>query len=184
MLERLLEKIALALEECGIPYMVIGGQAVLVYGEPRLTRDIDVTMGVGPDRLGEVLDLVKEQGWQVLVQEPEEFVRRTMVLPCLDRETRLRIDLMFSYSEYERQALRRVQCVPIGNAQVRFASIEDLVIHKIIAGRPRDLEDVRGVLLKNPTCQVEYIRQWLQEFDRSLGATYLAEFEDMNKPSG
>ena len=90
---------------------------------------------------------------------------------------------MFSHSEYERQALERVRRVPIGNAQVRFASLEDLVIHKIIAGRPRDLEDVRGILLKNPTCQVEYIRQWLQEFDRGLGATYLSKFDDLNKTS-
>jgi len=183
MLVRLLEKIALALEERGISYMIIGGQAVLVYGEPRLTQDIDVTLGAGPDRLGEILDLVKAQGWQVLVQEPEDFVRRTMVLPCSDSETRLRIDLMFSHSEYERQALERVRRVPIGNAQVRFASLEDLVIHKMIAGRPRDLEDVRGILLKNPTCQVEYIRQWLQEFDRSLDATYLSKFDDLNKTS-
>jgi predicted nucleotidyltransferase len=183
MLIRLLEKIALALEERGISYMVIGGQAVLVYGEPRLTQDIDVTLGAGLDRLGEILDLVKAQGWQVLVQQPEDFVRRTMVLPCADLETRLRIDLMFSHSEYERQALERVRRVPIGNTQVRFASLEDIVIHKIIAGRPRDLEDIRGILLKNPTCQVEYIRQWLQEFDRSLDATYLSKFEDLNRTS-
>jgi hypothetical protein len=43
MFQQLLETIALGLEKRGIPYMVIGGQAVLLYGEPRLTRDIDVT---------------------------------------------------------------------------------------------------------------------------------------------
>ena len=43
MFQQLLETIALSLEKRGIPYMVIGGQAVLLYGEPRLTRDIDVT---------------------------------------------------------------------------------------------------------------------------------------------
>jgi predicted nucleotidyltransferase len=183
MLEGLLERLATALEERGISYMIIGGQAVLVYGVPRLTQDVDVTLGVGPERLSEILDLVKAQGWRVLVQEPEEFVRRTMVLPCSDSQTLMRIDLMFSNSEFERQALQRVRCVPIGNAQVRFASLEDLVIHKIIAGRPRDLEDVRGILLKNPTFQVEYIRKWLQEFDHSLGAAYLAEFDDLNTHS-
>ena len=88
---------------------------------------------------------------------------------------------MFSHSEYERQAIERVRRVPIGNSQVRFASLEDLVIHKIIAGRPRDWEDVRGILLKNRTCQVEYIRHWLQEFDRSLGATYRAKFDDLSR---
>ena len=51
MLESLLEKTAAALENAAIPYMIIGGQAVLVYGEPRLTKDIDITLGVGLDRL-------------------------------------------------------------------------------------------------------------------------------------
>ncbi|GAH87084.1 unnamed protein product, partial [marine sediment metagenome] len=30
--------------------MIIGGQAVLLYGEPRLTRDIDVTLGDDIDK--------------------------------------------------------------------------------------------------------------------------------------
>jgi len=55
MFESLLERIATALDAAAIPYMVIGGQAVLVHGEPRLTRDIDITLGVDIDRLGQVL---------------------------------------------------------------------------------------------------------------------------------
>ncbi|MCH8038872.1 MAG: hypothetical protein IH977_00820 [Nitrospinae bacterium] len=47
---------------------------------------------------------------------------------------------------------------------VHFASVEDVIIHKIIAGRPRDLEDVRSVLLKNEAVHLDYIRKWLQEF--------------------
>ncbi len=42
-----------------IPYMVIGGQAVLLYGEPRLTKDIDVPIGAHLDRLPDVLALVQ-----------------------------------------------------------------------------------------------------------------------------
>ncbi len=45
------------LDEHGVPYMVIGGQAVLLYGEPRLTRDIDITLGIGPQRAEEILNL-------------------------------------------------------------------------------------------------------------------------------
>jgi hypothetical protein len=66
MFQQLLEKIALGLEERSIPYMIIGGQAVLLYGEPRLTKDIDITLGAGPERLTEVLDLIAEQEWRVL----------------------------------------------------------------------------------------------------------------------
>ena len=38
----------------------------------------------------------------------------------------------------------------------------------IIAGRPRDLEDVRSVLLKNPGADWSYIRHWLQEFQNNF----------------
>jgi len=51
MVESLLRKISVGLEKRGIPYMVIGGQAVLIHGEPRLTRDIDITLGAGPDQV-------------------------------------------------------------------------------------------------------------------------------------
>ncbi len=38
----------------------------------------------------------------------------------------------------------------------------DFVV-KIFAGRPRDIEDARTVLLKNPDIDVQYIRKWLKE---------------------
>ena len=40
MFERLLERIAVEFESRSIPYLIIGGQAVLVHGEPRLTQKI------------------------------------------------------------------------------------------------------------------------------------------------
>ena len=59
--------------------MVIGGQAVLIYGEPRLTRDIDITLGVGPERLADVLALARVSGWRVLVEKPDEFVHKSQI---------------------------------------------------------------------------------------------------------
>ncbi len=79
MFQQLLENIAQGLDARGLPYMVIGGQAVLLYGEPRLTRDIDITLGVGPERWRELLEMSQALGWRVLVETPEEFVRQTMV---------------------------------------------------------------------------------------------------------
>ncbi len=42
MFSKVLELIALALDQHGIPYMLIGGQAVLLYGEPRLTPEVSI----------------------------------------------------------------------------------------------------------------------------------------------
>ena len=51
--------------------------------------------------------------------------------------------------------------------EVAFASPEDLIIHKIFAGRPRDMEDVRFIIIKNPGIDRKYIRNWLKEFEVS-----------------
>jgi hypothetical protein len=46
MFQKLIVATAEELEKHKIPYMIIGGHAVILYGEPRLTRDIDITLGV------------------------------------------------------------------------------------------------------------------------------------------
>ena len=60
MFEEIISRIASALKNRHIPYMIIGGQAVLLYGEPRFTRDIDITLGVNVDLLEEVLSIANE----------------------------------------------------------------------------------------------------------------------------
>jgi hypothetical protein len=58
MFQRLLEVIGRALDKSEVPYMVIGGQAVLLYGEPRLTRDIDITLGIGIEEIKKIKSIV------------------------------------------------------------------------------------------------------------------------------
>lgn len=181
MFERLLKKIAIQLKKASIPYMVIGGQAVLLYGEPRLTRDIDITLGIGVEELSKVKKILRTMGLKILVKNDEEFVAKTMVLPAMDRESGIRIDFTFSYSLYERQAIERAKDIKLGRTSIRFASLEDLVIHKVISGRPRDLEDVRSVLLKNPKYNSHYIEKWLAEFDQSLGEHFLKIFRTIRR---
>jgi Domain of unknown function (DUF1814). len=173
---RLIEKVADALEKTHIPYMIIGGQAVLLYGEPRLTKDIDITLGVGLSQVRAIRDLAQSIGLRVLV-DPDVFTRQTFVLPCEDPETGIRVDFVFSFSPYERQAMERVNRVQIGQVQVRFASLEDVIIHKIVAGRARDIEDVRSILIKHDQFDEEYIRRWLQEFSLALQEPLIERFE-------
>ena len=42
----LLERLASTISAAGVRYMVIGGQAVIQYGESRLTEDVDITIGI------------------------------------------------------------------------------------------------------------------------------------------
>ena len=178
MFEALLQKIARGLDSRKIPYMLIGGQAVLVYGEPRLTRDVDVTLGVGPEKLDTILDWVRESGWRVLVESAAAFVAQTYVLPCVDEASGIRIDFIFSISNFERQAIERAKSMEVQGTPVRFASAEDVIIHKIVAGRPRDIEDVRSILLKQPGVDAAYVRQWLSNIEPERAGEFLARFEE------
>ncbi len=177
MVSRLIERIASCVEDEGIPYMIMGGQAVLLYGEPRLTRDIDITLGVGLEGLPRVLMVVEKAGMEVLADDPEDFASKTMVVPARDPETGLRVDFILSHSEYEKMALSRTRAVRVGRKAVRFISPEDLVIHKIIAGRPRDLEDARIVIIRNPDIDRKYILRWLEEFEKAMGEGFMEVFK-------
>lgn len=179
MFEEILSRIARELDSGGLPYMVIGGQAVLRYGEPRLTRDIDITLGVGIEGIPRVEKAITNLNLRMLVKDPDAFVRKTLVLPAQDESSSIRIDFVFSFSEYEKQAIARAAGVEMRGVTVRFATLEDVVVHKVVAARPRDLDDVKSIVLKNPGYDGQYIEQWLQEFDRSLGESHSAVFRNL-----
>lgn len=174
---KLIKKIALKLSKQKVPYMVIGGQAVLLYGEPRLTRDIDITLGIGINELNIIRSIVRTLDLKILVGDVEAFVKKTMVFPVIDEKSGIRVDFIFSFSPYERQAIERSRVIKFGKTEVRFAELEDVVIHKIIAGRARDIEDVKSILLKNPVYNKHYIEKWLAEFDSSLNENFREKFK-------
>ena len=141
-LERSLREIVTFLEARSVPYMIIGGIANLVWGIPRTTLDIDLTVWVEPEREKALIrDLL---GFKALPEDPEQFVHETRVLPLLVSD--FRVDVIFGGLPYEEQAIRRAKPVEMAGRLVRVCSPEDLIIHKIISERPKDIEDIRGVI--------------------------------------
>jgi len=182
MFEEILSRIAASLTKHDLPYMIIGGQAVLLYGEPRLTRDIDITLGVDIDQLDRLLAVIQELSLKPLPGDTEAFVRETMVLPAQDEKTGIRVDFIFSFTPYETRAIERARNIKILDQDVCFASPEDIVIHKIFSGRPRDIEDARIIVLKNPGMDLDYVGDLLKEFDLlSDEKTFLRTFESLSK---
>ncbi len=159
--------------------MVFGGQAVLLHGEFRVTRDIDITLGIEPGEAAPLLVMIAQLGLQVLVSDVDEFLRQTFVLPVRDADSGIRIDFVFSLSPFERHAIDRAVKANLDGLEVRFVSVEDLLIQKIVAGRPRDLADVKTVTLKNPAFDRGYVEGWLQQFDQELDTRFLLVFQNI-----
>jgi hypothetical protein len=167
MFEDLISRLGRIISEHRVPYMIIGGQAVLLYGTPRLTQDIDITLGISVDKLSDVVSICRNAGLTIIPDNYRDFVKKSFVLPAQDKSSGIRVDFIFSFTPYEQQAIKRSRRVKIKNRYVKFASVEDVIIHKIFAGRPRDIEDIRHVILKNPSIDRTYIRKWLRQFDKS-----------------
>jgi len=164
LINKLLKKIASALDENHVPYMIIGGQAVLLYGSPRFTRDIDVTLGVNIDQFQAIKTICSELHIKMAPENPEKFLKDTMVLPAEDMDSKVRVDFIFSFTPYEKQALSRAREVMIENYPVKFATPEDVIVLKMFAGRAIDKEDVKSILLKQHKLDLKYIKKWLSDF--------------------
>ena len=183
MIEKLIKKIAQKLDSKSVDYMIIGGQAVLLYGSPRLTRDIDITLCADTDKFQIIKKICTESGLRILPENPEDFAVETKVLPAEDVESNIRIDFIFSFTPYETEAFKRTKEVFMDGYPVKFASCEDVIIHKMVAARAIDEEDVRTLLVKNrKSLDVDYIRKWLLEFGKlSEQQGVLKRFENLMK---
>lgn len=167
------------LEERGIPYMIIGGLALQHWGEPRLTRDVDLTILVDPDQMPELVqDILK--AFSPRIPDAEAFALRHRVLLIQSSEG-VPIDLAMGIPGYEEEALQRsvwIEFPEIG--RLRMIAPEDLIIHKCVAGRPRDVEDVIGILIRQRLrVDISWIRRWLAAFREAVDShDPLALFEE------
>lgn len=185
MFAKILSELGAALDRAAIGYMVVGGQAVLVRGEPRLTRDIDVTLAAGPDALPQILSFLTDLGMHPLPSDPIGFARQTMVVPAVDDRTGVRVDLILSWTPFEAEAISRAESVSVDGYRYRVATAEDLVVMKILAGRPRDLEDVAGILLRHPDLDARYVETWLDAFRDAadLRGDPVGTFRSLHRPA-
>jgi len=164
---RSLRHVWLLLEERGVPTALLGGLALATWKHVRATRDIDLLVGVGQDEVEDLLAYLGAAGIRPkrspaitplgelaviqLLYEPEEAF--------LD----LQIDLLLATSEYHQEALRRRIPTQLPELDVPLAVLtcEDLILHKLLAGRLIDRVDAATLLRANrPALDVKYLTDW------------------------
>ena len=174
-LEQAVGSLARFLEERRIPYMVIGGIANLVWGQPRSTLDVDASVLVEetawPSLIGEL-----GRAFRMIPQHPMAFLRDTHVLP-VETDDGVRIDLLWAKLPYEHKAIARATIEDVAGHRVRVCRPEDLIIHKIISERPRDREDVRAIVRhQGSRLDRRYLNQTIRNLAQALDQPELLTF--------
>ena len=164
-----LHDLAAAMSERGLRWYLFGAQAAIVWGSPRLSADVDVTAVIAPEAIAEYVDGMSSHGFELVVGDAD-FVARTRVLPFVHRASRMPLDVVLAGPGLEDEFLQRAIAVEIAGTIVPVITPEDLIVTKILAGRQKDIEDIRNVIHeRRASLDVERIRTILSLLEQALG---------------
>ena len=164
-----------ALGRLNAGWYVFGAQAVLQWGRPRLTADIDVTVQKGPATTTELLQAMRDAGFVLRIEGTPAFIEQTRVLPLFHTASQWPLDLVLGGPGLEEDFLRRAVPVEVSpGLHVPIISAEDLLVTKVLAGRSKDLDDVRGILAaQGASLDVRAVRATLGMLEEALGVSDL-----------
>ena len=160
-LQRLLEKF----DNRGV---IIGGIAVGFLGRPRLTEDVDAMFLLSTQSIPRFLEEAKIENIEPRIPNADEFARKNRVLLLQHVPTETNIDISLGMMPFEEEMVERGIVQSTSTLSIRLPSPEDLIIMKAVAHRPKDLEDIRTIVDKNPQLDVARIKQWVKQFAEVL----------------
>jgi hypothetical protein len=158
----------------GIRWYLFGAQAAIVYGVARLTADVDVTAQVPAGMTTSTwLPTVEGCGFERRFTDPR-FIEQSPVVPLVHRATGLPVDVVLAGPGLEEDFLERAVPRSIDGVTVPVADVSDLVILKVLAGRPKDVEDLAALLaIHRDAVDEPRVRNVLALLESALGQSDL-----------
>ena len=144
--ERLVADLARVAARQKLRWYLFGAQAAILYGSPRTTADVDVTVELRKGQTPAFVRQMSKAGFALRVPDDDSFVATTRVLPFAHATTGLPLDVVLAGPGLEETFLAAARELEVGGARVPVIAPEHLIVLKILAGRPKDLEDVRHLL--------------------------------------
>ncbi len=144
------------LNKAGVKYVVVGGVATVLHGHPRHTDDIDFVVALDHENALGAVKAIMFAGFAPKIPiDPEDFADEEIRQTWIEEKNMLvlgfrhktdpfqHIDVFVSYPidfdrMYDDSEVKEAYGMP-----VRVCSLDDLIRLKLLAGRPKDLEDVR-----------------------------------------
>jgi hypothetical protein len=152
-LPELHQRLIRPLNVAGIRYMVTGGLAAIVYGEPRLTNDVDLVVQLSPTdprRLNQVYDASEYYVPSIETIEAEAARRMFGHFNIVHIESALRADVYcVGDDDFGAWGFRHRRSVDIANESIWLAPIEYVIVQKLRyfreSGQDRHLRDIAAM---------------------------------------
>ncbi len=170
----LLYDVARRLERLGIDYMVSGSMALVLFGRPRMTRDVDIVVNLLESHIGPLSAALVD--FEHDPEELREAVRGRRMFNIIHFEKVLKFDFIVRKNEpYRLEEFARRRRMQLGSNAVWVVSAEDLLLSKLVWGSPSSsevqLRDASDLIASTPTLDWPYVDRWARE----LGVTAFLE---------
>jgi hypothetical protein len=143
----------------GVPYVIIGAHAVNAWVEPRFTADIDVTIEMNTAALQRLREVLAAEGFHLLQEQGADLASGPDFLRFRSLDGSITLEFQAAKTEFQREAIRRA----VTAGDTRVATVEDLIIMKLIADRPKDRVDLLE-LAALPNVDWDYVDHWAHEW--------------------
>lgn len=162
------------LEQAGLEYMITGGVASVIYGDPRFTRDVDVVLELGESGIQRFIAAFDTGDFYL---PPEETLTDEVLRPegghfnVIHHDTALRADVYLAgHVPLHRWALDRVLRLPLGGEAISVAPIEYVILRKLQyfrdSGSDRHLRDISMMLrLSGDTVDRPALDDWCRRLE-------------------
>ncbi|MBV8881280.1 MAG: nucleotidyl transferase AbiEii/AbiGii toxin family protein [Planctomycetaceae bacterium] len=146
----------------GFDYLLYGGLAAALWGDPRYTEDVDFVLFLPERHAYKFLREAARHGFSV---DEDLAIQQIQVsgwarLPFGGAKSPWHLDLTLGDSPFDKSALARRKEETLFERKVWVASPEDLLIYKLVSWRDRDVMDVHAVVQRQKTLDRAYLRKW------------------------
>ena len=121
-----------------------------------------------PDKENDLVKILVKK-YASRISNPEEFALKNRIV-LLKMKKNVPVDISIGMYGYEEVVIKRAVTKELENGkEINICSAEDLIIHKAVAGRPRDVQDIEGIIFRQQDkLNIRLIRKWLKAFSALL----------------
>jgi hypothetical protein len=159
------------LDRAGIPYMVSGSMAMNYYAQPRMTRDIDIVVELGPADGAQVVALFSADFYCDSDTIAEAIAHEGM-FNLIHNESVVKVDcIVRKHSRYRRTEFERRRCIDVQGTKIVVVTAEDLLLSKLHWAKDSrselQLRDARNLVLSVSDLDWNYLNTWAAELSVS-----------------